>query len=149
MGLWIGTVTTHSYTEEAMEFFSEMAQRYGHHPNVIFELFNEPTNLDWSSDVKPYHEAVLGSIRKHSDNLVILGSPTWSQDVDVACADRVYDVNAAYTLHFYAGSHGQALRDKATAAMSDGCALFFDGVGHLRCSRQWHVGFRRGQALDK
>lgn len=112
------------YLEDSKAFFSEMAQKYGDYPNVIFELFNEPTVQDWSTVVKPYHEEVLAEIRKHSDNLVILGSPTWSQDVDIACADKVHDVNVAYTLHFYAGSHRQALRDKATAAMSSGCALF-------------------------
>jgi endoglucanase len=112
------------FTNESVAFFGEMAQTYGAKPNVIFELFNEPTTQDWSTVVKPYHEAVLQEIRKHSDNLVILGTPTWSQDVDIACSDSVDDDNVAYTLHFYAGTHRQSLRDKATAALDNGCALF-------------------------
>jgi len=114
------------YPEESKAFFGEMAQKYGQMPNVMFELFNEPTTQDWSTVIKPYHEEVIAEIRKHSNNLIILGSSTWSQDVDVACADRVQDDNVAYTLHFYAGTagHRQPLRDKATQALSDGCAIF-------------------------
>jgi endoglucanase len=133
------------FEEEAKDFFSEMAQRYGHHPNVIFELFNEPTNLNWSTEVKPYHEAVLGSIRKHSDNLVILGTPTWSQDVDVACEDPVDDENVAYTLHFYAASHSGPLRQKAQAALDNGCALFVTEWGTCRATGNGTVDFDETQ----
>ncbi|MDP8914555.1 MAG: glycoside hydrolase family 5 protein, partial [Pseudomonadota bacterium] len=49
---------------------------------------------------------------------------TWSQDVDKAAADPLSFSNLAYTLHFYAGTHRQELRDKAAAAMAKGAALF-------------------------
>jgi endoglucanase len=133
------------YTEDAKDFFSEMAQRYGHHPNVIFELFNEPTSLDWSSEVKPYHEAVLASIRKHSTNLVILGTPTWSQDVDVACEDPVADENVAYTLHFYAASHNEPLRQKAQTALDNGCALFVTEWGTCKATGNGTLDFDETQ----
>src|SRR5690606_41644798 len=54
------------------------------------------------------------------DNLIIVGTPTWSQDVDVASNDPITGYsNIAYTLHFYAGTHGQFLRDKASTARSE------------------------------
>ncbi len=56
--------------------------------------------------------------------LIVVGSPTWSQDVDQAANDRINADNIAYTLHFYAGTHFQSLRDKGNYAMSQGIALF-------------------------
>jgi endoglucanase len=119
-----------SHTQQSKAFFTEMAQTYGKQPNVIFEVFNEPDNLPAPGDtwpqVKAYAEEVIGAIRgAGSDNLVIVGTPTWSQDVDIAANDRINKFqNIAYTLHFYAASHKQSLRDKAKVALDKGLALF-------------------------
>jgi len=113
----------HLNSQEAVRFFSGIAKDYGEYDNVIFELYNEPTHVAWS-DVKEYAETVLAAIREHSDNLVIVGSPTWSQDVHLAAEDPIADDNVAYTLHFYAGTHKKWLRDRAEGAMNDGIALF-------------------------
>lgn len=115
----------HHHTAQAVSFFQEMARRYGHQPNVIYEIFNEPMQVSWAKDVKPYAEKVIAAIRAiDPDNLIVVGSPHWSQDVDVAAADPLKDANVAYALHFYAGSHKQALRNKALQAMERGAALF-------------------------
>jgi cellulose 1,4-beta-cellobiosidase len=111
---------------QAQSFFQQLASAYASSPNIIWETFNEPpgTTYSWST-LKPYHTAVINSIRQAgSQNLVIVGSPNWSQDVDVASADPISDANTAYTLHFYAGTHTQYLRDKGNTAMSRGRALF-------------------------
>jgi endoglucanase len=110
---------------EAVAFFTQMATTYGAYPNVIFEIYNEPNGPQWPA-VKAYAETVIGAIRKTgSTNLIVVGTPSWSQDVDIAAADPITDFkNIAYTLHFYAGSHRQFLRDKAIKAMSKGIALF-------------------------
>ncbi|MBW8882671.1 MAG: cellulase family glycosylhydrolase, partial [Asticcacaulis sp.] len=57
--------------------------------------------------------------------------PNWSQDVDVAAANPVKAANIAYTLHFYAGSHKQDLRDKAEKAMALGAPLFVTEWGSV------------------
>ncbi|RYG22605.1 glycoside hydrolase family 5 protein, partial [bacterium] len=106
----------------------------------VYELWNEPTRVTWSGQVKPYSERVLKAIREiDKDNLVLVGSPTWSQDVDVAAADPIKDVNVAYTLHFYAGTHKQGLRDKADKALSLGAALFVSEWG--TCDASGNGGF--------
>ena len=115
--------------QQAKAFFHEIAKSYGHLPNVLLETFNEPTWQSWSKDVKPYHEEILKVIRPHSSNIVICGTPTWSQDVDVASALPVEGENIAYTLHFYAATHGQYLRDKAKIALDRGVALFVSEWG--------------------
>ncbi|SEM12680.1 endoglucanase [Aquimarina amphilecti] len=113
------------YKDEAVAFFTEMAELYGNNDHVIYEIYNEPINQSWS-DVKSYAADVIAGIRsKDPDNLIIVGSPTWSQDVDQAAANPITgDPNLAYTLHFYANTHKQFLRDRALAAMNSGIALF-------------------------
>jgi endoglucanase len=115
---------------EAKSFFSEIAQEYGDHPNLIYEVYNEPLDVSWSQVLKPYHEEVIASIRENDpDNIIILGTPTWSQRVDHAAEDPVDGDNLAYTLHFYAGTHRQELRSIAEAAMKKGLPLFVTEFG--------------------
>jgi endoglucanase len=126
----------HRHTKQAQAFFEEMAKKYGKHPNVIYELWNEPLNShDWSTIVKPYHQAVIPRIRAHDpDNLIACGTPTWSQDVDKASRDPLKFDNVAYTLHFYAATHRQSLRDKATTALNNGVALIVTEWGTSEAS---------------
>ncbi len=123
------------HTEEAKTFFSEMARRYGHQPNVIYEIYNEPVDVPWSGVIKPYSEAVIAAIREHDpDNLIICGTPEWSQRVDEAAADPIADKNVAYTLHFYAATHKKELRDIAQKALDSGVALMVTEFGTCEAS---------------
>lgn len=97
------------HEEEAAKFFRKAAQKYGNIPNVIFEIYNEPIRQNWSETIKPYHERIVSVIREHSSNLIVLGTKTWSQDVDEAAEDPVQGENLAYTIHFYANTHMQEL----------------------------------------
>eukprot|EP00913_Durusdinium_trenchii_P016319 g15338.t1 len=47
------------HEQEAAEFFGQVAKKYGHHPNVIFEIFNEPIFQAWNTTIKPYHEKIV------------------------------------------------------------------------------------------
>lgn len=114
------------YTQSAVDFFQQMASEYGQHNHVIYEIYNEPLSVSWSGTIKPYAEEVISAIRAiDPDNLIVVGTPTWSQDVDAAANDPItsHD-NIAYTLHFYAGTHTQYLRDKAQYALDRGIPLF-------------------------
>ncbi len=136
----------HNNTNAAKSFFSEIARDYGKYDNVIFELYNEPTQVSWST-VKGYAEQVIPEIRKYSDNLIIVGTPTWSQDVDAAANDPINDSNVAYVLHFYAGTHGGDLRGKGDAALNKNAAVFVsewgtvnadgDGSVNVGSTEQW------------
>jgi len=110
---------------EAEAFFSEMASKYAGVPNVIYETFNEPLDLDWATVLKPYHEAVVAKIRAADpEAVIVLGTPSWSQDVDIAAKDPVLGTNLMYTLHFYACDHGGYLVAKAKSALSRDLPLF-------------------------
>lgn len=125
------------YPDDAAKFLSAIAAKYGHLPNVIYEPFNEPLRdgVDWSRDVKPYHLKVIGAIRAiDPDNLVVAGTPSWSQDVDLAAADPLPFANVAYSLHYYAGTHKQGLRDKGNVALGQGLALLVTEFGTVEAS---------------
>ena len=158
----------HQHTELAVAFFEEMARKYGPHPHIIYEIFNEPLlDVTWSRDVKPYAERLVAAIRAiDPDNLIVVGSPRWSQDVDIVAGDPLQAHNIAYTLHFYAGSHKQPLRDKALAALQKGLPLFVtewgmcnaDGDGGLDLAstkewmdfmHQWHLSHCYWAVSDK
>lgn len=119
-----------NYTDQAKSFFNLMANEYGDRPNVIYEIYNEPQQVSWRDVVKPYAESVIAEIRSADpDNIIVVGTPNWSQDVDVAANDPLDDANVAYTLHFYAGSHTEWLRIKANNALNMGVALFITEWG--------------------
>jgi endoglucanase len=114
---------------QASAFFTQIATQYGQYPNVIYEPYNEPNGVTWAQ-IKPYHEAVVAAIRAvDPDNLIVLGTPTFSQDVDLAAADPVTGTNLLYTLHFYACTHRQSLINKANTAISMGLPLFVTEFG--------------------
>ncbi|MFN6944565.1 MAG: glycoside hydrolase family 5 protein [Cytophagaceae bacterium] len=117
--------------EDAKAFFAEMAQTYGHYPNIIYETYNEPINQDWSTVIKPYHEAVIDTIRHYDqNNIIVCGTGRWAQDVDIAADDPIMGrKHIAYTLHYYATTHGRFLRGKANYALNKGLALMVTEYG--------------------
>jgi endoglucanase len=120
------------YKKEAIEYFKGMATDFGKYPNVIFEICNEPNGagVDWAGAIRPYAEEVLAAIRPIApDTLVIVGTPTWSQDLDQAIAAPLEDKCVLYACHFYAGSHHQELRDKVQRALQAGLPVFVSEWG--------------------
>ncbi|MBN2353084.1 MAG: glycoside hydrolase family 5 protein [Spirochaetales bacterium] len=120
----------------AESFFREMAGTYGRTPNIIYEIMNEPNGaVTWERDLKPYAVKMTAAIRSiDPDNLILIGSGAWSQDVDVAAADPVPGKNLVYTVHFYAGSHGPSLRKKIQAALDAGAPVFCSEWGTSRAN---------------
>jgi hypothetical protein len=140
----------HHNTQAAKDFFYNQAAKWGGYPNVLYETYNEPLAVNWSSTLKPYHEQVASAIRaKDPDNIIILGTPNWSQDVDAAAADPVtWYGNLMYTLHFYSCTHGSWLRDKASSALNRGLPLFVTewGATHADGGMDGRVCTGEGQA---
>ncbi len=121
------------YEQQAREFFSQMSREFKDRVNVIYEICNEPNGgVDWWT-IKGYAERIIPVIRANDpDAIVIVGTPTWSQDVDQAAANRLTgDVarNTMYALHFYANTHTQWLRDRMNAALDAGLPVFISEFG--------------------
>lgn len=117
------------YIDEAKAFFDEVSAACKDCNNVIYEICNEPNHVEWS-DIKKYAEEIIPIIRNNDPKaLIIVGTPNWSQDVDVAAADPLDYENIMYTLHFYSATHKQELRDKAKKAIDKGLPIFVTEYG--------------------
>lgn len=120
----------------AKAFFAEMSAKYKDVPNVIYEPWNEPTNVSWASVIKPYHEEIIEIIRANDpDNIIVCGTRQWCQRVDEAANDPIIiSSNIAYTLHFYAYTHRAQYRTFASTALSKNAALFVTEYGTCHSS---------------
>src|SRR5512133_686949 len=123
------------HTEEAVKFFQLMARQYGEYPNVIYEIWNEPDYYTWK-EVKEYSELVIDAIRAiDKDNIILVGSPHWDQDINVVADDPISGrTNLMYTMHFYAGTHKQWLRDRTDAAIAKGIPIFVSECAGMEAS---------------
>jgi endoglucanase len=121
--------------KEAKEFFTEIATTYGKYPNIIYEIFNEPDQESWK-DVKAYSTEIITAIRAiDPDNIILVGSPHWDQDVHLAADDPITGFsNIMYTLHFYAATHKQLLRDRGDYALKKGLPLFISESAGMSAS---------------
>ncbi|MCR4688711.1 MAG: glycoside hydrolase family 5 protein [Saccharofermentans sp.] len=143
------------FKDLSIDFFGRMSAIYGDTPNVIYEICNEPNgtlfdddtkDVTWDGAIKPYAEDVIEAIRANDpDNIIIVGTPHWSQDVDIASADPLDDDNVCYTCHFYAGSHGQELRDKIVTANENGVCVFVTEWGTTNDSGKGEVYVEESQ----
>lgn len=91
------------------DFWRYMAPRFANYPNVIFELYNEPgypklvTAANWLNWRNVAQEWV-DLIRKEAPrNIILIGSPLWSQITQFASEYPFRGDNLAYVNHTYKG----------------------------------------------
>lgn len=122
-------------TDEAKTFFTRVANKYKDYPNIIYEVFNEPVEDSWA-DVKAYSIEIIKTIREiDKKNVILVGSPHWDQDIHLVADDPIegYD-NIMYTLHFYAATHSQFLRDRGDYALGKGLPVFVSECAGMEAS---------------
>lgn len=117
------------HTAEAKQFFGTMAAKYSNCPNIIWEVFNEPIFQPWDA-VRNYAIQVIDTIRTHSPNLILVGSPHWDQDLHLVAENPITDRdNIMYTMHFYAATHKDSLRNRYDSALAMGLPIFVSESG--------------------
>lgn len=116
--------------DEAIAFFREMSEAFADNDNVLYEICNEPNSgTSWDS-IKSYAEEVIPVIRAQKPDAVILvGTPTWSQEIDKAAASPLTFDNVMYTLHFYAGTHKDDLRNRLETCAQSNLPVFVSEFG--------------------
>lgn len=120
-----------TYKAESKKFFKEMSKEFADYSNVLYEICNEPNGGTTWKDIKSYAEAIIPVIRKNDkDAVVIVGTPNWSQYVNEAAKNPItkYD-NVMYSLHFYAATHKDDLRNTMVAAIDAGLPVFVTEFG--------------------
>lgn len=100
---------------EAQLFWDVVAPRYADKSHVLFEVYNEPTKpgMGGSPDETEVRDVwylflefiqpIVDTVRSHTDTVVLVGSPTWSQSPEGALIEPVTGDNIAYTYHIYPG----------------------------------------------
>ncbi|MBD7915561.1 cellulase family glycosylhydrolase [Clostridium sp. Sa3CUN1] len=119
------------HVDEAIKFFNEVSSKYGNDPHILYEICNEPNGDTSWEDIKSYSNKVIPVIRNNApDSIIIVGTPNWSQDVDIASESPIenYD-NLMYSLHFYADTHKDDLRNKMNKAIENGLPIFVTEYG--------------------
>ena len=121
-----GNPNTHA--AEAKAFFKEMSAAYGSFPNVIYEIYNEPT-VDWKL-IKAYADQVIPVIRANDPaSVIVVGTPNFCSKPQEVLSDPLKVPNVMYTLHFYCGdaekeSDGQGQRDNVADLIAKGVPIF-------------------------
>ena len=116
--------------DEAIAFFREMSEAFADNDNVLYEICNEPNSgTSWDS-IKSYAEEVIPVIRElKPDAVILVGTPTWSQEIDKAAASPLTFDNVMYTLHFYAGTHKDDLRNRLETCAQNNLPVFVSEFG--------------------
>ena len=137
------------FTSEAKEYFTRMATQYGQYPNVIYEIFNEPIDQSWD-EIKAYSTEVISAIRAiDPDNIILVGCPHWCQDIHtVADSPLLGFTNIMYTVHFYADTHKQWLRDRCDYALGKKYSYIHFRISGYGCQWQWGNKLCRMGCLD-
>lgn len=141
-----------TYKSKADSFFREIAKKYSGYGNVMYEICNEPNGSGGSwKNIKSYANTIIKTIRSVNKNAVIIvGTPTWSQDVDKALADPITGYkNIAYSFHFYAATHGSGLRSKLEKAVKKGLPVIVTEFGISEASGNGTVNTAEGNRWMK
>jgi endoglucanase len=113
---------------EAKVFFAKMSAAYSSRPNVIYEIYNEPT-ADWKA-IKKYANEIIPVIRANAPHsVIVVGTPQYCSRPQDAWNDRLEFANIMYTLHFYCGdaskeSDGQGQRNNVAGLIEKGLPIF-------------------------
>ncbi len=129
---------------DAITFFDYISKTYGDTPNVIYEIYNEPLDVSWNDVIKPYAEEVVSAIRRNDrDNIIIVGTPNWSQDVDSVLHNGIAGWNIAYSFHFYSSTHGQDIMGKAATAINAGLPVIVTEWGLSEASGDGEINLQK------
>lgn len=141
---------THSYYEQEATFFRAVAETWGENPNLIYEIWNEPIKQSWSEEIKPYSQKLIDEVIRpvDPDNIILVGSSSWSQDLHLCAADPLEGTNLMYTLHFYAGTHTGWLMGRTEKALAAGLPVFVSEWGTSAADGGSNGHFYRDESLD-
>ena len=140
-----------TYQKQALKFFTKFAKKYKGRKNILYEICNEPNgDVTWERDIRPYANKVINRIRKYDKkNIIIVGTPTWSQDVDIAAAKPLKQKNIAYALHFYARTHTDNIRQKLKTAHMMGLPVLVTEFSVCDASGNGPIDKKSGRAWQK
>ncbi|MBQ3671697.1 MAG: glycoside hydrolase family 5 protein [Treponema sp.] len=133
------------WKSDAKTFLSEISKKYAKYDNVLYEICNEPTGSSWASSLKPYAQEIIPAIRANApDSVIIVGTNTWSQDIEEPLANPLSFKNVMYTFHFYANTHTDSYRNRVQNCIERGLPVFVTEFG--TCDASGNGGFNPSES---
>ena len=136
-----GPVNTDLQDEVDM-FWDTVAPRYADQDHVLYEVYNEPTEpgmwadpttTEWVADIwrlwLEMAQPWVDTIRSHADNMILMGSPSWTQSPEGALVEEFDGEDIAYTYHIYPGhnaSRNQDWEDASSQNNGEGVAGVYE-----------------------
>lgn len=123
--------------DAAKTFFKKYATMYKDYNNVIFEICNEPTGTTWyngsGNDLYTYCKEICKTIRDCGNNsIIVCGTNDWSQRVDEVATKPLKNdgfENIMYSIHFYAATHYDNIKNNVKNAIASGTPVFCTEFG--------------------
>jgi endoglucanase len=134
----IDNVTTGTSSADAVTFWTAVAPVFAGYSNVLYEAFNEPVDNKasagvtaagaWTAAFTTAAQSWISTIRTGApNNVIIVGSPVWSQYPDGALTAGLTGGNLVFTAHIYPGNWPGSMNAfqtrVANAAMSEPVAI--------------------------
>jgi endoglucanase len=102
-------VTTGESSADAVAFWTAVAPVFASYTNVLYEAFNEPIDsmTGWNTAFQTAAQSWINTIRGTTsqpvapNNLIIVGSPSWSQHPEGALTLPLTGGNLVFTAHTY------------------------------------------------
>lgn len=147
--------TPKKHQKAARAFFKKVSAKYRSYYNVMYEICNEPNGGTGWNTIKSYAKKVIPVIRRYNKNaIIIVGTPNWSQDVDVASKSPLKGYrNIMYAVHFYAATHKDSYRKKVETAIKNklpvictefsACEASGNGIYDFKSAKKWITLLRK------
>ena len=127
---YIQDYSTADVDTKTRAFWSYVAPKYANNPNVIFELYNEPTTPNNWSTWKTIAQPWVNIIRAAApNNIILVGSPQWSQTTNQAAGSPFSGSNLMYVVHIYPQHGGQSTWDSWVGNTSGTVPYFITEYG--------------------
>ncbi len=126
----------HQHLDPAKSYFREVAQAYKNTPNVIFEIFNEPSEHEHLARGETHAEA--GSPRSAARARTTWSAPARRTGRRTSTSPRTVPQRSerGVHLHLYANTHKGRCATRPRKAINKKLALFVDRAGDLLRRRQ-------------
>ncbi len=117
----IDNATTGTSAADANTFWADVAPKFASYPNVIYEAFNEPMDLNnqsWSA-LKPVAQQWINTIRAGApNNIIIVPSSSYCQHPGDAASDPPSGSNLMFTAHIYPQNWNGAFMQQLSTAIA-------------------------------
>lgn len=121
------------YLEESKDLFKKISTKYKDYHNILYEIMNEPNGPTTWEDCKKYANEIIPIIRENTSNIVLVGNPKWTADLNSVMASPLEGyTNIMYTYHFYAADHQN--KQQVITAYDKGFPVFISEHGGMESS---------------